>query len=283
MTASRRSHGVISLRFHPTPALTPILGPYPARGQSLDGCFTLKSLVANIYHLKEASGELLFWIYGFRRNVTLGFASKRINMKKSKVETAKTRQKIVEVASKVIRDQGIDASGVAEIMATAGLTHGGFYRHFESKEELVTEALTTSLNDLVVGTVDAAAEGPKAVLRHFQEYVTPNYRDNISGGCPLAANGSEIVRCDAKTRHVATEGFRKIFEKATPFMLSENNEGQRDVAISLLTNMIGALTMSRMVDDPKLSAKILEVARRRIAKTIDVPLVPLKKTRAATA
>src|ERR1700733_2802725 len=114
-------------------------------------------------------------------------------MKKSKAETAKTRQRIVEVASEVIRNQGIDATGVAEIMAAAGLTHGGFYRHFGSKEELVTEALAMSRKDFIAGTLIAAEQGAEAILKHFQEYVTPDHRDDVGSGCPLAANGSEIV------------------------------------------------------------------------------------------
>jgi TetR/AcrR family transcriptional regulator, transcriptional repressor for nem operon len=187
-------------------------------------------------------------------------------MKKSKAETAKTRQRIVEIASEVIRKQGIDATGVAEIMAAAGLTHGGFYRHFGSKEELVTEALAMSRKDFIAGTLDAASQGAETILKHFQEYVTPEHRDDIGSGCPLAANGSEIVRADAKTRHNATEGFRLLFEKAAPFMRPQADQDQTDVAIGVLTNMIGALTMSRMVDDPALSEKILEVTRQRIAK-----------------
>lgn len=192
-------------------------------------------------------------------------------MRKSKAETAKTRQRIVEVASAAIRNQGIDATGVAEIMAAAGLTHGGFYRHFGSKEELVREAIALSRKDFVAGTLTAADQGADAVLKHLQEYVTPDHRDDLGSGCPLAANGSEIVRADAQTRHLATKGFRVICEKAAPFMHSQGNESQMDTAISLLTNMIGALTMSRMVDDPELSARILEVTRQRIAKAINAP------------
>ena len=192
-------------------------------------------------------------------------------MRKSKAETAKTRQRIIEVASESIRKQGIEATGVAEIMAAAGLTHGGFYRHFDSKEELVREAIALTRKDFVAGTVAAAEEGADAMLKHFQEYATPAHRDDLGSGCPLAANGSEIVRTDAQTRHLATEGFRQIYEKAAPFMRSQDDESQMEAAISVMTNMIGALTMSRLVDDPKLSEKILEVTRRRIARTFDAP------------
>jgi TetR/AcrR family transcriptional repressor of nem operon len=191
-------------------------------------------------------------------------------MKKSKAETAKTRRRILEVASEAFRNQGIDATGVAEIMAAAGLTHGGFYRHFGSKEELVAEALALSRKDYLAGTLTAADQGSEALMKHFQEYVTPVYRDDIGGGCPLAANGSEIVRGDATTRHNATEALRLWFGKAAPYMRAPDDAGKTAMAISLVTNMIGALTMSRIVDDPVLSDQILEATRKRIADAFDL-------------
>ena len=192
-------------------------------------------------------------------------------MRKSKAETAKTRQRIVEVASEAIRNKGIDATGVAEIMAAAGLTHGGFYRHFGSKEELVTEAVALSRKDYLAGTLSAAAQGPEALLKHFQDYVDPEHRDDVGSGCPLAANGSELVRSDATTRHNATEAFRLWFGKAAPYMRSQGDASKIEMAINVVTNMIGALTMSRMVDDPALSDQILEATRKRIAAAFDLP------------
>ena len=186
-------------------------------------------------------------------------------MRKSKAETAKTRQRIVEVASEAIRSRGIEATGVAEIMAAAGLSHGGFYRHFDSKEQLVTEAIALSRRDYFAQTLTAAEQGPEALMKHLQEYVAPAHRDDIGSGCPLAANGSELVRSDSTTRHNATEALRVWFEKTAPYMRSQDDQGKTDLAISVVTNMIGALTMSRMVDDPVLSDQILESTSRRIA------------------
>ena len=191
-------------------------------------------------------------------------------MRKSKAETAKTRQRIVEVASEAIRNKGIDATGVAEIMAAAGLTHGGFYRHFGSKEELVTEAVALSRNDYLAGTLSAAEQGPEALLKHFQEYVSPVHRDDVGSGCPLAANGSELVRSDATTRHNATEAFRLWFGKAAPYMRSQGDASKTEMAISVVTNMIGALTMARLVDDPEFSERILEATRKRLANAFDL-------------
>ena len=202
-------------------------------------------------------------------------------MRKSKAETAKTRQRIVEVASEAIRNKGIEATGVAEIMAAAGLTHGGFYRHFGSKDELVKEAVGLSRNDYLAGTVSASDRGPEALMKHFQEYLSPVYRDDIGGGCPLAANGSELVRGDAITRHNATEALRLWFGKAVPHMRSQDDGSKTEMAIAVVTNMIGALTMSRMVDDPALSDQILEATRKRIAEAFNLPS-PKRRADSAT-
>lgn len=192
-------------------------------------------------------------------------------MRKSKAETAQTRQRIVETAAKAFRRQGIAATGVAEIMASAGLTHGGFYRHFESKDQLVAEALSATEKNMVRDSLEAAGRGPEAMLDVFQDYVTQAYRDNVEDGCPLAAMGSELVRADDNTRHAATTSFRRIVDAAAPFMRTAEDPDGTDTAMSLLTHMVGALTVARMVDDPAMSDRILETTRQRIAKTIALP------------
>lgn len=202
-------------------------------------------------------------------------------MRKSKAETAATREKIVAVASEAFRSRGIDATGVAEVMASAGLTHGGFYRHFESKEQLVAEAMLKSLGDLVAQSEAAAAQGSEAVRKHFQTYVTAAYRDDREHGCPLAANGSELVRSDVATRRGMTEGFTKIFKALAPSLRRENDDEPIDTAIGIVTNMVGALTVARLVDDPKLSERILRVTRERIGKAIVPPARSSSRKRAA--
>lgn len=190
-------------------------------------------------------------------------------MKKSKAETAETRKRIVEAAARAFRKQGIEATGVAEIMASAGLSHGGFYRHFKSKDQLVTEALSATEKNLVRDSLAAAEQGGDAVLNVFREYMTSNYRDNVEDGCPLAAMGSELVRAGVDTRHAATTSFRRIIDTVAPFMREKEGEDGEDMALGLLTNMIGALTVARMVDDPILSDRILAITQRRIGKAID--------------
>ena len=190
-------------------------------------------------------------------------------MKKSKVETAETRKRIVEIAAKAFRKQGIEATGVAQIMAAAGLSHGGFYRHFESKDQLVTEALSASQKNLLRDSLVAADKGGDAMLDVFNDYMTSSHRDNREDGCPLTAMGSELVRASDDTRHAATESFRKIIETMTPFMRSQDDEEGFDLAISVMTNMIGAVTIARMVDDPVLSDRILATIQRRVSRSME--------------
>ena len=191
-------------------------------------------------------------------------------MKKSKAQTAQTRRRIVEIASQAFRRQGIEATGVAEIMAAAGLTHGGFYRHFSCKEELVAEAVSMSLEQLVLQSERAASQGAEAALNQALEYLSPLSRDDVEHSCTFAAAGSELVRADEKTRHIASEAFKRTLEGLAPFMCTPGNADRTSAAISMLTNMIGALTMARLVDDPVLSDRILAVTRERLIRSIKV-------------
>jgi TetR/AcrR family transcriptional repressor of nem operon len=191
-------------------------------------------------------------------------------MKKSKADTAETRRRIVDIASKAFRSQGIEATGVAEIMAAAGLTHGGFYRHFSSKEDLVAAAVAVSLEQLVLQSERAAAQGAEAALNQALAYLSPLSRDDVEHSCTFAAAGSELVRAGEKTRHIASEAFKRTLAGLAPFMCVPENADQTAAAISVLTNMIGALTMARLVDDPVLSDRILDVTRRRLIESIKV-------------
>jgi TetR/AcrR family transcriptional repressor of nem operon len=186
-------------------------------------------------------------------------------MKKSKVETAETRKRILEVAAQAFKSNGINGTGVSEIMAAAGLTHGGFYRHFASKEQLVAEACAASMDVLVQSAETASAGGRNAFLKHLHEFLSAGYRDNSLGGCPLVAMGSELVRSDADTRHAASQGFQELVEIIAKWNLVQDTASAKDGAIFTLTSMIGAVTMSRIIDDPALSDRILRVARKRLA------------------
>jgi len=178
-------------------------------------------------------------------------------MRKSREEAAQTRKRIVTAASEEFRKNGIVATGLNDLMSAAGLTHGGFYKHFESKDQLVAEACAEAVETAILERLAAAAsEGAGAAAA----YLSTGHRDNPATGCPLSAIGSELARSDEKTRAAATAGFLKLVEiMAGQFGKIPPATARRRALVAVAT-MIGALTMSRIVTDPELSAEILKEA-----------------------
>ena len=185
-------------------------------------------------------------------------------MRKSKEEAALTRKRIVTTAAAVFRKNGIVATGLNDLMKAAGLTHGGFYKHFESKDQLVAEACAEALETLIAKLTTAGSGRPGTAAA---TYLSTDHRDHPSEGCPLAAIGSELSRCDEKTRDLATTGFLKLVDiMAAQFGAAKTAEARRRALVAVST-MIGALTMSRIVSDPELSAEILREVKKSLSKT----------------
>jgi TetR/AcrR family transcriptional regulator, transcriptional repressor for nem operon len=191
-------------------------------------------------------------------------------MRKSKAETAETRKKVVAIAADALRRDGIQATGVADVMAEAGLTHGGFYRHFASKDQLVAEACAAGMADLAKvineSAEAAAAQGEsKASFRSLVEnYLSTEHRDNPSGGCFLVGLGSELARADEQTRTAATEGFAELVETIEKRIKRRKPDAARSDAVFALSAMIGAVTMARVINDAALSDAVLEDVKRHL-------------------
>ncbi len=187
-------------------------------------------------------------------------------MKKSKIETAETRERIVKTAAREFCDSGINATGLAGVMAAAGLTHGGFYRHFDSKDQLVAEACAAGMQAVVEITEAAAqhAEGKTGLEAILESYLSTDHRDNRSKGCPLAGLGSELARADTETRAAACAGFLKLVEVVAKQIRRRKPEVAKSDAVFALSAMIGAVTMSRIVADPQLSASILRDTKKNL-------------------
>lgn len=200
-------------------------------------------------------------------------------MRKSKAETAETRKRIVNVASQVFKCNGINATGVSEVMGAAGLTHGGFYRHFESKEQLVAEACALSMEELLGAAKVAVDGGDETFLQHIQDFLSADFRDDRSGGCPLVAMGSELARADADTRRAASAGFEGLIELMVKRSRFKDPESAKADVIFALSSMIGAVTMSRIVDDPELSDLILESTKTRLLELSSGPKIKRSKTK----
>lgn len=185
-------------------------------------------------------------------------------MRKSRAETAETRTRIVEVAAREFRKNGIQATSISEIMAAAGMTNGGFYRHFESKEQLVAAASAQALAELVEAASEAAGAGKNDFHKYIQSLLSEKYRDDRLGGCPLVAMGSEIARADADIRRSASQGFQDLIDVFAQQEVAETPAQGRAEAMFKLSAMIGAVTMARIVDDEKVSRSILLEAKRRL-------------------
>jgi TetR/AcrR family transcriptional regulator, transcriptional repressor for nem operon len=179
-------------------------------------------------------------------------------MRKSREEAAQTRKRIVTAAAGEFRKNGIVATGLNDLMKAAGLTHGGFYKHFESKDQLIEEACAEAVEALTE-KLSAAGSGAGAA------YLSTEHRDNPADGCPLSAIGSELSRSDEKTRNVATDGFLKLVEIMAGQYRKLPPDVARRRALVAVSTMIGALTMSRIVTDPDLSGEILRSAEESVA------------------
>jgi len=188
-------------------------------------------------------------------------------MRRSKQDAAETRRRIIIAAAAEFRRNGITDTSNSDLMAAAGLTHGGFYRHFESKDQLVAEACDAAARSMV-DKFAAAAVGKSARRRlgaATARYLSTDHRDDPAHGCPLAALGSEVARCDEGVRSAATDGFRRLVA-----IIAAQYEGTRpdlakQRALAAASMMIGALTMSRIVTDPELSSEILSQANSYLA------------------
>src|SRR5580704_17595127 len=182
-------------------------------------------------------------------------------MRKSKAETARTRERIVETASKQFRRHGISDAGLSRLMAAAGLTHGGFYRHFASKDQLVAEACHTALLSLTDG-LDAhiAGKSPNhAVPLLLEKYLSRMHRDQ-------PAKGSVLARSDAATRDAATDGFLRLAGLIARQLKTLPPDEAQDRSLAIAAAMVGAITLSRIITDAPTSNALLRSTKNYILK-----------------
>ena len=190
-------------------------------------------------------------------------------MKKSQLETAETRKKIVETASRLFRRDGIHATGLSDVMAEAGLTHGGFYKHFESKEQVVEESLALAIETMVesMKRTASASSGKGGLHAVIADYLSVKFRDDVAGGCPFVALGSDVARSSDTVREATTTGFLKMVDIIASQLDGMSPAAAKKEALSMLSTMIGAVTLARVVTDPDLSASILRQARKHLTQS----------------
>ena len=180
-------------------------------------------------------------------------------MKVTREQAAQNRDRVLEVAARLFRERGFDGIGVADLMKSAGLTHGGFYGQFGSKEALMTEACSRSFESALQTwtTVGERASGnPLAAV--MQGYLSHKHRDNPGTGCVIAALGAEVSRQGSGLRRTVTDGTRTMLDLFTSFAPGRTKAAKRERAIVAYASMVGAVILARAVDDAALSDEILQ-------------------------
>jgi AcrR family transcriptional regulator len=168
-----------------------------------------------------------------------------------------TRRRIIETAGRRLKRDGIDGSGVATLMADAGLTNGAFYAHFESKEDLVATTVADQLRRQRE-SLGVEATGRAGVEQIVRSYLSPEHRDRTEDGCPSAALLDEISRCTDPTRQAYTEGLLAIVDDIAARLAPHDPRSARATVLSVYAAMVGTLQLSRTLSDPQLADEILE-------------------------
>ena len=173
-------------------------------------------------------------------------------MRRSREDAARTRRRAIAAASRLFRERGIESVSLGEVMAKLEMTAGGFYRHFESKQALAAEACTAALTSS--GLARDPARSAEAMLRR---YLSKAHRDAPSGGCPLPALASDMARQPAAVRRAYTQGVRDAVRRIGEVAPATDPTAH----LALLAGMVGALAISRAVNDEKLSEAVLRDTR----------------------
>jgi TetR/AcrR family transcriptional regulator, transcriptional repressor for nem operon len=176
----------------------------------------------------------------------------------SKAEKAKTHKRIVSIASKRFREDGLAEVGIADLMKEAGLTVGGFYKHFDSRDDLVAEAVGSAFG-VWKRQMDAAASGgpPLSYAKLIDGYLSQAHRDHPGTGCAFSALAGEIARSDKRTRALASEEIRNNFQLIARLLPGKDKRAARSRAILIYSALVGAMVLARAESDEALSLEIL--------------------------
>ena len=180
-------------------------------------------------------------------------------MRVSREKAAENRERILEVASKLFRERGFDGIGVADLMKSAGLTHGGFYGNFQSKDDLILQACTRAMEKSLDTLKEAVEHGGKDAMNNIATaYLSPTHRDHPGSGCAMAALGAEVARNSSTVRAAFTKTVRTTAEILTKIVSGKSKRAKRERSLAIYSSLVGALILSRAVDDSELSEEILK-------------------------
>jgi TetR/AcrR family transcriptional repressor of nem operon len=178
-------------------------------------------------------------------------------------ETAEKHRKIIREASRLFRERGFSGVSVVEIMQATGLTHGPFYNHFPSKEDLMAKSLEHGTRSTLIG-IEQVGNSTKRREEYLDRYLSVAHRDAPGTGCTIAALAADI-RQQSDVRHSFTAHMKAVIEKMVSTFSWRSKRTARGDSIRMLSTMVGALILARAADDQAFSKEILREARRGLA------------------
>jgi TetR/AcrR family transcriptional regulator, transcriptional repressor for nem operon len=189
-------------------------------------------------------------------------------MRVSKEQQVKNRERVVAVAAKLLRERGIEGIGVDALAKAAGMTHGAIYSHFGSKEDLAAAAVRQSADEIRANWVAEAGGTGSAELfnRLVRSYVSRAHRDRPGAGCAMAAIGPEATRHGKAVRRAFSDATVAMIDIIAAASAGETAEARRDEALAAVASMVGAIVVSRILEDPATSDRVLAVVRKRLMK-----------------
>lgn len=186
-------------------------------------------------------------------------------MKVTKEKAEENRQQVIETSSRLFREKGFDGVGVSTLMQAAGLTHGGFYKQFESKDDLIAKATKAALDQTAQRMASLIGKDKRASLeKAVGVYLSDQHRNGVADGCAFAALGPDVARHGPEARRVMQRGIEDQLALMESLVEAEGNGSGREEAISTMATMIGALVLARSVENTALSSEILEAAAKSI-------------------
>jgi TetR/AcrR family transcriptional regulator, transcriptional repressor for nem operon len=186
-------------------------------------------------------------------------------MRVSRIQAAENRQTVIDVASRLFRERGFDGIGLKDLMKAAGLTQGAFYKQFASKEDLAVEASRRALEGASRRWSDAAAKNPDDPLGAvIAFYLSGDHREEKMDGCPIVALGADAARQGSDVKAAFEAGIKTHLEVLGRFIAEAGGEASSGKAMAILSTMVGAVTLSRVVNDPDLAQALLDAAVEQV-------------------
>jgi TetR/AcrR family transcriptional repressor of nem operon len=186
-------------------------------------------------------------------------------MRVSRAQAAENRETVINVASRLFREHGFDGIGLKDVMEAAGLTQGAFYKQFASKEDLAAQASRRALESVSSRWSNAAAANPRDPLNAVVAiFLSADHREERMDGCPIVALGADAARQGSEVKASFEAGIRKYLELLDRWVGEADGEEPSGKAMAILSTMVGAVVLSRAVNDKRLSKQLLQAAAKSV-------------------